>query len=146
MMIIGVVYFSVFWSMVEVHSQPTVTISKSPSGAVCAGTELTLTSHIHLGNAGGNEAMMDVSWMRGSEAIVNNSHTTVSTVSFSGSTFTNTLTFSPVTSSDGGNITVRVEIGNELLVTFQIVEISGKDIGIIDLLCSLSVAKCRVDF
>ena len=53
-MIVGVIYLSVFWSLVEVHSQPTVTISKSPSGAVCAGTELTLTSHIHLGNAGGN--------------------------------------------------------------------------------------------
>ena len=91
--------------MVEVHSQTAnVTISKSRSGPVYAGTEFVLTADISLSGVNG-DISLDITWRRGNDVIANDTRTTVSAVSGSGDNYTASLTYSPITISDSSNIT-----------------------------------------
>ena len=96
-------------SLLLCHSQ-TVVIRRSHNDTVYIGTQLSLTSHIST-TGGVNEVVsVDITWTRGSDVIVNNSPTLVSVVSGSGSRYTSSLSFSPVTSSDGGPITATATV------------------------------------
>ena len=64
---------------------------------------------------------LDILWRRGNDVIVNDSHITISPVSGSGDSYTASLTYSPITISDSGQITaivtVRPMIENEYIRT-----------------------------
>ena len=89
--------------------QTTVTITKSHSGPVYAGTEFVLTAVISLSRVN-VEISLDITWSRGNDVIANDTHTTVSDVSGSGDSYTASLTYSPITISDSGNITATVTV------------------------------------
>ncbi|CAI8039192.1 Hemicentin-2, partial [Geodia barretti] len=89
-----------YWSLVD---SQTIVIRRSHNDTVYIGTQLTLTAHISLSDVNS----VDVTWTRGNDVIANDSHTSV--VSASGSTsYMSSLSFSPVTSYDGGPITATV--------------------------------------
>ena len=91
--------------------QPTVTITRNHSDSVLAGTGLVLTADISFNNQNANvNKSLDIFWRRGNDAIVDDSHITISTVSGSGDSYTASLTYSPITISDSGNITVIVTV------------------------------------
>ena len=92
-----------YWCLVEVQSQ-TIVIRRSHNDTVYIGTQLTLTAHISLSDVNS----VDVTWTRGNDVIANDSHTIVSVVSGSGSSYMSSLSLSPVTSYDGGPITATV--------------------------------------
>ena len=92
-----------YWCLVEVQSQ-TIVIRRSHNDTVYIGTQLTLTAHISLSDVNS----VDVTWTRGNDVIANDSHTIVSVVSGSGSSYMSYLSLSPVTSYDGGPITATV--------------------------------------
>ena len=95
--------------LVEVRSQ-TIVIRRSHNDTVYIGTQLSLTSHISITDGVNEVVSVDITWTRGNDVIVNNSHTEVLTVSGSGSSYTSSLSFSPVTSADGGPITATVTV------------------------------------
>ena len=84
-----------------------MTISKSRSGPVYAGTEFVLTADISLSGVNG-DISLDITWRRGNDVIASDTHTTVSAVSGSGDSYTASLTYSPITISDSGQITANV--------------------------------------
>ena len=105
--------FHLLWCVVEVHSQTAnVTISKSRSGPVYAGTKFVLTADISLSGVNGNISL-DITWRRGNDVIASDTRTTVSAVSGSGDNYTASLTYSPITISDSGNITANVSTSDE---------------------------------
>ena len=65
--------------LVEVCSQ-TVVIRRSTNDTVYIGTQLSLTSHISITDGVNEVVPVDITWTRGSDVIVNNSHTLVSVV------------------------------------------------------------------
>ena len=106
--------FLLLWCLVEVHSQiAIVTISRNHSGPVHAGTEFVLTADISLSGVNG-DISLDITW-RGNDVIANDTRITVSAVSGSGDSYTASLTYSPITISDSGQITAIV-IGSSLHV------------------------------
>ena len=105
--------FLLLWCVVEVHSQTAnVTISRSRSGPVYAGTEFVLTADISLSEVNG-DISLDITWRRGNDVIASDTRTTVSAVSGSGDSYTASLTYSPITISDSGNITATVSTSDE---------------------------------
>ena len=84
-----------------------MTISKSRSGPVYAGTEFVLTADISLSGVN-RYTSLDITWNRGNDVIANDTRTTVSAVSGSGDSYTASLTYSPITISDSGQITVNI--------------------------------------
>ena len=90
-----------YWSLVD---SLTIVIRRSHNDTVYIGTQLTLTAHISLSDVNS----VDVTWTRGNDVIANDSHTIVSVVSGSGSSYMSSLSLSPVTSYDGGPITATV--------------------------------------
>ena len=103
---LSLLVLSLLLCLVEVRSQ-TVVIRRSTNDTVYIGTPLSLISITD----GVNEVVsVDITWTRGSDVIVNNSPTLVSVVSGSGSRYTSSLSFSPVTSSDGGPITATATV------------------------------------
>ena len=91
--------------------QVAVTISKSRSGPVYAGTEFVLIADISLSGVN-RDISLDITWRRGNDVIVGDSRTTVSPVSGSGDSYTASLTYSPITISDSGQITATVTISS----------------------------------
>ena len=92
---------------------PTVIITRTRSGTVYAGTELTLISDITFSDLGrvDVEISLTISWTTDSAVIVNNSRTTVSGVSAgSGTSYTASLSFSPIATSDSGQFTATVTV------------------------------------
>ena len=83
-----------------------MTITRSRSGPVYAGTEFVLTADISL--SGVHVYRLDITWSRGNDAIASDTRTTVSPVSGSGDSYTASLTYSPITISDSGQITANV--------------------------------------
>ena len=81
-----------------------MTISKSRSGPVYAGTEFVLTADISLYGVNG-DISLDITWRRGNDVIAIDTRTTVSAVSGSGDSYTASLTYSPITISDSDQIT-----------------------------------------
>ena len=94
-----------------------MTISKSHSGPVYAGTEFVLTADISLSGVNGNISL-DITWKRENGVIASNAHTNISTVSGSGDSYTASLTYSPITISDSGLITVSVTVIVNSLITY----------------------------
>ena len=92
--------------------QPTVAITRSCSGTVYAGTRFTLTSAISFSDVSGVdvEISLDIRWTRDSAVIPSNSRTTVSDVSGSGTSYTASLSFSPIATSDSGQFTATVTV------------------------------------
>ena len=92
--------------------QPDMAIGRSYSDTVHAGTEFTLTSNISFTDVSGVdvEISLDARWTRGSDVIVNDTHTTVSGVSGSGTSYTASLSFSSITTSDSGQYTATVTV------------------------------------
>ena len=90
--------------------QPTVVIMRSRSGAVYAGTRFTLTSDISFSGTSGVdvEISLDISWTRDSAVIASDGRTTVSGVSGSGTSYTASLSFSPIATTDSGQFTATV--------------------------------------
>ena len=52
---------------------------------------------------------LDISWSRGSDVIAN-AHTVISPVSGSGDSYTASLTYTPIATSDGGQFTATVTV------------------------------------
>ena len=88
-----------------------MTISRSCDGPVYAGTTFELRVDISFSNLTMDIAV-DISWnsINGNAVINNNTRTTVSTVSGSGDNYTASLTYSPITISDSGQITATVTV------------------------------------
>ena len=89
-----------------------MTITKSRSGPVYAGTRFVLTADISLSGVNG-KILLKTTWSKGNDVIVGDSRTTVSAVSpvnGSGDIYTASLTYSPITISDSGQITVTVTV------------------------------------
>ena len=107
-----------------VHTVPelTMVIRRSYNGTVYAGTEFTLISDISFSDVSGVDVWisLDILWTRGSDVIVNGSRTTVSGVSGSGTSYTASLSFSPMTTSDSGQLTANVTV--RLNLTSQYVQ------------------------
>ena len=87
-------------------------ITRTHSGTVYAGTELTLTSDISFSDLSrvDVEISLNISWITDSVVIVNNSRTRVSGVSGSGTSYTASLSFSPIATSDSGQLTATVTV------------------------------------
>ena len=95
-------------------SQPTVVIMRSHSGTVYAGTEFILTASITFTDddvrAVDVDLTLDITWTRGSDVIISDTRITVSGVSGSGTSYTASLTFSPITTDDTGSYTASVTV------------------------------------
>ena len=91
---------------------PLIAIRRSRSGSVYAGTEFTLSADISFSDLSGVDVdiSLEISWSRGSDVIGNDTRTAVSAVSGSGDNYTASLTYSPITTSDSGNITATVTV------------------------------------
>ena len=86
-------------------------ITRSRSGTVYAGTEFTLTSDTFSDVSGVDvDISLDISWTRDSTAIASDTRTTVSGVSGSGTSYTASLSFSPIATTDSGNFTATVTV------------------------------------
>ena len=88
-----------------------MTISRSHSGPVYAGTEFVLNTATSFSGFDMNlisTLVLDITWSRGNDVIVNDTRTTVSPVSGSGVTYTASLTYSPIDISDSGHVTATV--------------------------------------
>ena len=90
-----------------------MTISRSHNDTVYIGTQLTLTSHVSVSGVD-DIISVEISWTRGNDGLVNDSHTTVLAVSGNSSRYSASLSFSPVTTADGGPIIVIVTITSPL--------------------------------
>ena len=100
--------------------QPTVVISRSRSGSVYAGTGFVLSADISFSDLSAVDVdlSLDVSWSRDSDVIANDSdvmasdtRTTISAVSGSGESYTASLTYTPIATSDSGQVTATVTVG-----------------------------------
>ena len=91
-----------------------MTITKSRSGPIYAGTEFVLTADISLSEVN-RDISLDITWRRGNDVIdsTSNTRTTVSVVSNSGDSYTASLTYSPINISDSGQITANVSPSDE---------------------------------
>ena len=85
---------------------------RSRSGTVYAGTEFILTSDISFSDDSEVDVdiSLDISWTRDSAVIASDSRTTVSGVSGSGTSYTASLSFSPIATSDSGQFTATVTV------------------------------------
>ena len=91
--------------------QVAVTISRSHSGPVYAGTEFVLTADISLSveGASGNISL-EITWRRGNDVIKRGIHNIASDVN--GASYRFSLTYSPITISDSGQITAKVTVSS----------------------------------
>ena len=53
---------------------------------------------------------LDISWSRGSDVIANDTRTSISPVSGSGDSYTASLTYTPIATSDSGQFTATVTV------------------------------------
>ena len=68
---------------------------------------------------------LDISWSRGSDVIANDTRTSISPVSGSGDSYTASLTYTPIATSDGGQFTATVTVSPPDGVTYLYVETPG---------------------
>ena len=87
---------------------------RSHSGTVYVGTEFALTASITFTDddvrAVDVDLTLDISWTRGSDVIISDTRITVSDVSGSDTSYTASLTFSPITTDDTGSYTASVTV------------------------------------
>ena len=90
--------------------QPTVSISRSRSGSIYAGTEFGLRANISFSDLSvvNVNISLDICWSTGSDVIANDNCTDISPVNGSGERYTASLTFTPIATSDGGQFTATV--------------------------------------
>ena len=84
-----------------------VTITRSRTGPVCAGTNFSLTATIELNEVDIN-LRIKITWSRGNNIIGNSTLTTLSAVSGSEGVYTASLNYSPISTSDSGKIIATV--------------------------------------
>ena len=84
-------------------------IRRSHTDTVYAGTKFTLSVNISLRSMR-VKTTLNVTWSRGNDVIANDTHTTTSTASGSGDSYTASLTYSPITISDSGQITATISL------------------------------------
>ena len=92
--------------------QPKVTLRRNPNDTLFIETELMLIADISFSDqkwADVNKSL-DIVWKIGNDVISNDTRTTVSAVSGSGDSYTSSLTYSPITISDSGQITATVTV------------------------------------
>ena len=89
--------------------QVTVTITRSRSGPVYAGTKFVLTADISLSGVNG-DISLDITWSRGNDVVDRDRHYIVSDVN--GISYRSSLTYSPITISDGGQLTAIVTVSS----------------------------------
>ena len=104
--------YIVYYNMSSPAPEPTVNITRSHSGSVYAGTEFALRADISFSDLSGVDVdiSLNTSWSRGSDVIANDTRTTVSAVSGSGDSYTASLNYSPITTSDSGLITATITV------------------------------------
>ena len=91
--------------------QVAVTISKSHSGAIYAGTEFVLTADISLSVEGvSGNISLEITWSRGNDVVDRDIHIIVSDVN--GDSYKSSLTYSPISISDSGQITANVTVSS----------------------------------
>ena len=92
---------------------PSVTIIRSHNESVFAGTEFVLSTDISFSDLSGVDVNMslDISWSSDSD-VINNSRTAVSPVSGSGDNYAASLTYTPVATSDSGQVTATVTVNS----------------------------------
>ena len=92
--------------------QPTVSISRSRSGNINAGTEFGLIADISFIDLSAVDVAisLDISWSRDSDVIASDTRTAISPVSDSGDSYTASLTYTPIATSDGGWFTATVTV------------------------------------
>ena len=94
--------------------QPTVSISRSRSGSVYAGTVFGLIADISFSDLSAVDVDMhislDISWSRGNDVITNDTRTVISPVSGSGDSYSASLTYTPIATSDCDQLTATVTI------------------------------------
>ena len=83
-----------------------VTISRSRSGPIYAGTEFVLTADISLSVVG--VSGLEITWRRGNDVVHRDIHNIVSDVN--GASYRSSLTYSAITISDSGQITATLTV------------------------------------
>ena len=68
---------------------------------------------------------LDISWSRGSDVIASDTRTAISPVRDSGDSYTASLTYTPIATSDGGQFTATVTVSPPDGITYMYVETSG---------------------
>ena len=81
-------------------------IRRSHTDTVYAGTMFKLS--VDISQYKRVKTTLNVTWSRGNDVITGDIRTTVSVVSGSGDNYTASLTYSPITISDSGRITVTI--------------------------------------
>ena len=97
--------------MFSAVSEPTVVITRNHDDIVYVGTTLTLTASITLSDLTGVDVplSLDISWTRDDDVINYDTRIIVSTVT-SGTSYTATLIYSPITTDESGLVTANVTI------------------------------------
>ena len=92
--------------------QPTVSISRSRSDNINAGTEFGLIADLSLIDLSAVDVAisLDVSWSRGSDVIASDTRTAISPISGSGDSYSAFLTYTPIATSDGGQFTATITV------------------------------------
>ena len=94
------------------------------------GTALTLTADITFSDVDVVDLALDISWTRDGVDISGDDHIIVSAVSGSGSNYMASLSYSPITTDDGGLITVTVtpSDGSQFILTVtaqEMIDVEG---------------------
>ena len=89
-----------------------MSISRSRSGSVYAGTEFWLRADISFSDSSAVDVniSLDISWSRGSDLIASDTRTAITPVSGSGDSYSASLTYTPIATSDGGQFTATVTV------------------------------------
>ena len=89
-----------------------VIITRNHDDTVYDGTTLTLTANITFSDLTGADVplSLDISWTRDDDVINCDTRIIVSTVTSSGTSYTATLIYSPITTDDSGQVTASVTI------------------------------------
>ena len=92
--------------------QPTVSISRSRSGNINSGTEFGLIADISFIDLSAVDVAisLEISWSRDSDVIASDTRTAISPVSGSGNSYSASLTYTPIATSDGGQFTATFTV------------------------------------
>ena len=107
-----VIYIYPNWFALSSVPQPTVSISRSPSGSVYAGTVFALRADISFSDLSAVDVniSLDIRWSRDSDVIASDTRTAISPVSGSGDSYSASLTYTPIATSDGGQFTATFTV------------------------------------
>ena len=105
--------------------QPTVSISRSLN--INAGTEFGLIADISLIDLSAVDVAisLEISWSRDSDVVASDTRTAISPVSGSGDSYIASLTYTPITTSDGGQFTATVTVSPPDGIIYMYIETPG---------------------